>query len=180
MRFDDVWRAHRNDIRKFVSSKVSNPADVDDLLQDVSTKAYINLPRLSEGEKLKSWLFQIANRSIIDFYRKNARSSNGVLMVDPCHSANDDALADLEHCVPSLIQDMPYETRTVLTAVDLEGHSQKDYARSLGISYSTLKSRVQRGRAALLAAFEDCCGINFARPGALSNCVINSNFCKKC
>ena len=54
-------------------SKVSSLDEVDDLLQEILIKIYSNLSTIKSESSLKSWLFQVANYAIIDFYRKRAK-----------------------------------------------------------------------------------------------------------
>jgi RNA polymerase sigma-70 factor (ECF subfamily) len=57
------------------------------------------------------------------------------------------------------IETLPEEYADALRRVELEGQSQKDAARELGLSYSGMKSRVQRGRALLQQALLRCCAV---------------------
>ena len=64
--------------------------------------------------------------------------------------------------------------------VELEGMSQKKLAEEQGISYSTLKSRVQRGRVELKKLFEECCSFSFDKQGRMTDCNQNGASCDKC
>ena len=157
MDVDEVWKQYRNRLKAFLHSRVSNPADVDDLLQDISIKTLTGFASIEDQTKVQSWLFQTANRTIIDFYRKD-RNSRDISSEDLWYSKDDPVVInELERCVEPFLAALPDDTRELLTAIDLEGKSQKQYAAATGISYSTLKSRVQKGRAALRSVFEDCC-----------------------
>ena len=54
---------------------------------------------------------------------------------------------------------LPLPYREALTLTELEGLTEKQAAEMLGISLSSMKSRVQRGRQQLRAAFEDGCHV---------------------
>jgi RNA polymerase sigma-70 factor (ECF subfamily) len=62
----------------------------------------------------------------------------------------------------------PY--REALTLTELQGRTQKQAAEMLGISLSGMKSRVQRGRVQLRAAFEECCSIALDARGKVLSC----------
>jgi RNA polymerase sigma-70 factor (ECF subfamily) len=68
----------------------------------------------------------------------------------------------------------------MLTAIDLQGMSQRDYAEQQGLSYSTLKSRMKKGRDALRDAFEDCCSFTLDARGRIAEYQLKSNTCEKC
>jgi RNA polymerase sigma-70 factor (ECF subfamily) len=65
---------------------------------------------------------------------------------------------------------LPSPYREALTLTELEGLTQKDAARMLGISVSGLKSRVQRGRRQLRSALEACCRIALDARGRVVGC----------
>ena len=48
----------------------SNPSDIDDLLQDVFIKCYINMNEYNPDFKFSSWLYRIAHNETINFFRK--------------------------------------------------------------------------------------------------------------
>lgn len=152
-----VWTEYRSALSAFLHSRISNPSDAEDVLQDVLLKTHRNYGSLRDGDSLKSWLFQIANNAIIDFYRskKNARGLN---QEDLWYEGiEDNEKHILEDCVAPFIDALPEEAGLLLRRIELEGASQKDMAEQLGISYSTLKSRVQSSRAKLLKLFQNCC-----------------------
>ena len=67
MNIEEIWQEYRAAIKRFLHSKVSNEADVEDLLQEILIKTYSNLHTVKEQASIKAWLFQIANHVIIDF-----------------------------------------------------------------------------------------------------------------
>lgn len=152
-----VWFEYRNRLARFLRSKVSNPDDVEDLLQDILLKVHQNIDTLEQRERLKPWLFQIANNTIIDFYREKTRKAmpqaEELWYDDP--GAEDKHL--LEECVIPFVDALPPEMSDILHLIDLQGVSQKSYAEEHGISYSTLKTRVQTSRLQLRKLFENCC-----------------------
>lgn len=175
-----VWEQYRAAIKSFLHSKVSNTDDVDDLLQDILIKTHANLHTLKSGQSVKPWLFQIANRTIIDFYRKNAKQS-GLHPEDLWYHENDTTIQqELAHCIEPFIRSLPPEHAALLTAIDIHGTSQKDYAANTGLSYSTLKSRVQKSRSLLRAQFSRCCELTLDKHGNVIDYESRSRHCDGC
>ena len=69
LNIENIWSNYRSSIRAFLLSRVSEKDEVEDLLQTILIKTYSNLDTVKSENSLKPWLFQIANRAIIDFYR---------------------------------------------------------------------------------------------------------------
>ena len=68
----------------------------------------------------------------------------------------------------------PY--RDALTLTELEGLTQKEAAAMLGLSWSGMKSRVQRGREQLREALEACCHIALDGRGRVVSCEPRAAF----
>ena len=181
MQTEDIWSLYRAHLKAFLHSKVANPADVDDLLQDIFIKTHNNIQQLATDTSIKSWLFQIAQRTIIDFYRKQGRINR--IDAENLWYGDDhepDIKAELSQCIAPLLSGIPDDAADLLKAIDLNDMSQKDYAQSIGVSYSTLKSRVQKARSLLKSQFEHCCDFHLDSHGNLIEFDQKQTGCKKC
>jgi RNA polymerase sigma-70 factor (ECF subfamily) len=175
MKVEEIWLEYRSALKRFLHAKVANEADVEDLLQEILIKTYNNLDSVNTQKNVKSWLFQIARNTIIDHYRKNARVqdaamksrlSSEVQIFDGLTSNELTSVnIDLSHCISPFINALPEESAQLLTAIELNNESQKHYAEKLGVSYSTLKSRVQKSRGLLKQVFDECCHFKIDKRG---------------
>lgn len=180
MKIEAIWFEYQSSLKAFLLKNVSNADDVDDLLQEIMLKTHQNLHRIEDVNKLKSWLFQVANRAIIDFYRTRAKKDN-VNADDLWHENIEASLyQQMTHCVHPFIQALPEEEAMLLTAIEIEGLSQKEYAQQIGVPYSTLKSRVQKGRKLLLEVFNQCCNFSVNEQGELVDVHTKTRSCSKC
>ena len=180
MNIETVWQEYRNKIKAFLHAKVSNPDDVDDLLQEILIKTFDNLHSVQSEAKIKSWLYQVANNAIIDFYRKRGRAAKiegEELWYEQSQESTEQALS---RCIEPFINALPEDSSALLTAIDLHGQSQKDYAAEHGISYSTLKSRVQKSRERLRGLYEECCRLSLEKQGNVVEFDLKSGNCKGC
>ena len=166
MKIETIWSDYQSALKRFLHSKVSNEADTEDLLQDILLKSYNNLDTLKDHKSVKAWLFQIANHTIIDFYRKNGRTKDIAIEDMSPLDDNDEFKKQLTRCLVPFINALPEEQAELLTAIDIHNLSQKEYAESLGISYSTLKSRVQKSRRQLKEVYDQCCHFKVDQNGS--------------
>ncbi|WP_373944438.1 RNA polymerase sigma factor SigZ [Vibrio chagasii] len=186
LNLEQVWAEYQQTLKAFLHSKVSNTADVEDLLQEILIKTFQNLHKVQDASSVKSWLFQLANNTIIDFYRKNARQQR-----DSKIDADDLWFADLDHneefkqklslCIEPFIQALPEQSASLLLAVDIKGQSQKALAEEQNVSYSTIKSRVQKSRGDLKNLFEQCCNLSLDKQGNVIDCDLKpESSCGNC
>lgn len=181
--FEQIWNEYRSGLRAFLHSRVSNPSDVDDLLQDILIKTHSNLNTLRNRDSLRSWVMQIAHRSIVDYHRKNRRiAATEPLEPDDVGSEPDEAEMEraLAPCVEPFIAALPREDAQLLRKIELDGCSQKACAEELGISYSTLKSRVQRARSRLRRIVKNCCHLSIDGRGKVIDYESRAAACGIC
>lgn len=177
---EHVWTEYRSALTLFLKSKVANQADVEDLLQEILLKVHRSGSSLNKSESLKSWLFQIAHNTIIDFYRQKGskKSLDPIDLWSPSPETDEAHL--LEECVVPFIDALPREMADLLRKIELEGVSQKRYAEQVGLSYSTLKSRVQKSRSRLKQLFDECCDFELDANGNITGYTHKSSNCGGC
>lgn len=158
-----TWRDMEARLRPFVARRVASAADADDVLQDVFVRLLRGLGDVRHEERLTGWMFQVARSAIADHHRARARHplarGEGPERVAEPLEPEDDVAESLAPCVALFVALLPSPYREAITLTELEGVPQKDAAAMLGLSVSGMKSRVQRGRAKLLAMFERACTV---------------------
>lgn len=153
-----LFTQFREQLRGFVRKRVASDADADDVTQDVLTRLVQHGPP-ADGS-VHAWLYTVARNVLIDRSRsRRAPASLDVIEVADQPQAADGAERELARCLRPMMASLSADDRSVLERVDLDGLSQTDLARELGLSMSGAKSRVQRARTRLRAALEGCCAI---------------------
>ena len=173
------WEELHGNLRAFISRRVRNPADVDDLVQRVLLQIVKGLASLRDAERLHAWVYRAARNVIVDYYRSSAGrrevASGGAgdlaaASAETQANSQDDeraALQELAGCMTPMIRQLPPAYREAVTLADLEGVNQADAAARAGVSLSAMKSRIQRGRQQLKAVLEDCCRVQLDRRGTI-------------
>ena len=64
-----IWNEHAHQVRGFIYRRIPDASVVDDLLQEVFVKVHEKVASLRNGERLESWLYQIARNTITDHFR---------------------------------------------------------------------------------------------------------------
>jgi RNA polymerase sigma-70 factor, ECF subfamily len=172
------WEELHGNLRAFISRRVRNQADVDDLVQRVLLQIVKGLASLRDPERLHAWVYRTARNVIVDYYRTTRRevasggaedlaSSDGVESQAPSEDDERAALQELATCMIPMIRQLPPAYREAITLADLEGVNQAEAAARVGVSVSGMKSRIQRGRQQLKAVLEDCCRVQLDRRGTI-------------
>jgi RNA polymerase sigma-70 factor, ECF subfamily len=176
---DTAWAELHTNIRGFVARRVRQPADVDDIVQQVFLRVHQALPTLRDADKLHAWIYQTTRRVIVDHYRAPARrrevSAGMAVDIVPAEEPGDvtvdeheaSALQELATCLTPLISKLAVADREALRLIEFDGLTQVAAARRLGLSVSGMKSRVQRARLHLRSALDDCCRVALDRRGGV-------------
>jgi len=177
-----IWEEFSGRVRSHLLKKLRNKGDADDLLQEIFMKIHTHLPHLRERKKLSSWLYRITENTLNDYYRKNQgrETEYDENKTAQGKSEGDDSLKGIEGCLEAFVERLPDKYRKPLLMSDVEGKSQKEIAEEMGISYSGLKSRVQRGRDMIKDMFIECCKLSVGKDGKLKGELGNMDSCTLC
>jgi RNA polymerase sigma-70 factor (ECF subfamily) len=186
---EGVWSELQANIRGFVGWRVRQPADVDDIVQRVFLQVHRALPTLRDADRLHAWLYQTTRRAIADYYRAPAQreipAGSAVDLAphvadESTHDEDGDALQELGACLKPLISSLKTADQEALQLVELDGVTQVEAARKLGLSVSGMKSRVQRARLHLRTALDECCRVALDRRGGLIGYEARTDQCGTC
>jgi RNA polymerase sigma-70 factor (ECF subfamily) len=153
----DIWIDLHQELKKFIVSKVKDINTTEDLLQDVFLKIHLNIHTLTDCSKLTSWVYQITRNSIADHYRKKTNVEVQVDGFDLAEQENEEPLYhSLSNCINQKINKLADKYKQPILLTYLNTYSQIQVAEKLNISFSGVKSRVQRGREKLKNLILDC------------------------
>jgi RNA polymerase sigma factor (sigma-70 family) len=153
----EIVAQERPRLRSFIRSRVPDPADVEDIVQDVFYKLVEANRLLMPIEHVTAWLFRVARNRITDLFRKKRPESfsnstidysdGELLQIDdllPSPDAGPEAIYARQVLLDELelaLDELPDEQREVFVAHELEGRSFKELAEETGTNLSTLLSR---------------------------------------
>jgi RNA polymerase sigma factor (sigma-70 family) len=156
-RIVEVVAREQSRLRSFIRRRVSDPRDVEDILQDVFYELVEANRLLMPIHHVTGWLFRVARNRITDLFRKRTperfsdaavvREDDDLLRLEdllPSPDAGPEALYErhvLLDELESAIAELPPEQRAVFVAHELEGRSFKEMAAATGVSVNTLLSR---------------------------------------
>ena len=156
-RISEVVAEQRARLRNFIRRRVSDEADVEDLLQDVFYELVRANRLLMPIEYVTGWLYRVARNRIADLFRKKKPEN----FSDQAVADEDGEMLNFEDLLPSpdagpesqylrgvlldeldlALTELPDEQRQVFVAHELEGRTFKELSEESGVSINTLLSR---------------------------------------
>ena len=151
--FEELYRAHAGRLFSLTCRMLGNPADAEDLLQEVFLAAHRKLDTFRGDSALGTWLYRLAANLCLDYLRSRAARTSQVtdsLDDEPwIPDAGSRGLAertvskmDLERALALL----PDGCRAAFVLHDVEGLEHGEVAAVLGIAEGTSKSQVHKAR----------------------------------
>jgi RNA polymerase sigma-70 factor, ECF subfamily len=168
-------------LKNFISKKINNADDVEDIFQDIFIKIHQNLHTLKDENKIVSWIFQVSRNTIVDYMRKK-KSMDRISDNFPVEMnyPEDNTSEIVEEGLKILINFLPAEYRDPLLSFEYEEFTIKDIAKKYNLSIPAAKSRIQRARARLKNLVYDFCHFEFDKYGTIINAYPkNCHRCKK-
>jgi RNA polymerase sigma factor (sigma-70 family) len=145
-------------VRNFIRSRVPDPRDAEDILQEVFYELVEAYRMMMPIEQVTAWLFRVARNRITDLFRRKLREAprsgpdplaedrerlvSGDLLPSP--DAGPEAAYARRVLLEELdeaLDELPEEQREVFVAHELMGYSFKQIAAQSGITLNTLLSR---------------------------------------
>jgi len=145
-------------LRNFIRRRVSDPADAEDILQEVFYELVEANRLLMPIDHVTGWLFRVARNRITDLFRKKKPVAFSNAAFD---DEEDSEMPRLEELLPSrdagpdalyvrnvllgeledALDELPEEQRYAFVKHELEGRSFKQMSAESGVSVNTLLSQ---------------------------------------
>ena len=141
--FAQTYETYGPALYRFCLMQMKNPADAEDVLQDVFCKRLYQAPRFQSPEHERGWLYRVALNLCRDQWRRHRRSEL------PLEAAAGTPLPPEDLSLLDQVSNLPEKQRTALHLHYYEGYSVQEIARLLDVTVPTVKMRLKRGREAL-------------------------------
>ena len=166
-RLEQTYREQRTGLLRFITSRISNREDAEDILQEVFFQALRSLDVTEPIGNLAGWLYTVARNRIIDWYRRkrpgtvsltaaDERTGFEDLLLDSGLRVEQDVIRTL--AVDALIdgiEALPERQREVIVLQAIEGRTFAEIAELTGAPINTLIARKRYALQALRKRLTD-------------------------
>jgi RNA polymerase sigma-70 factor (ECF subfamily) len=168
LRFTRLWTDAQPAVAGFVRGMITDPATVDDVLQEVALALYTGFAGYDPARPFVAWALGIAKHKVHDRWRAAARSRQVVhdpelleALAEVSEEMADDLDAErraLQECL-SQVEGRPWD---LLQLHYVQGHQPRDIAGKLGLEAGHVRVLLNRVRNAL----KQCVERRLVREGA--------------
>ena len=166
--FEEIISLYEKKVFSTIYYMVKNENEVEDIAQEVFVKIYRNLKNFKEESSLYTWIYRITINVCIDELKKKKNvvyidekieTADGAMEIQledtakgPEHLAEDE---ELKRKITNCIRKLPVDQRTMIILRDIKGFTYMEIAEMTKINLGTVKSKINRARAALKQILEE-------------------------
>lgn len=167
--FDELMARHQNRVFNLCLWMLRDHEAANDAAQDTFIRAYRALGNFRGDCAFSTWLHRIAVNIASDAAARRKRTPQPLSELEtddnpapePAGPARDNPIETLtrserRHAVREALDTLPDHHRVVLVLFDIQGHSYEEIAEVLELPIGTVKSRLNRARAALRERLIPC------------------------
>ncbi len=158
--FERIYKTASGFVYNVALRITRNGADAQEVAQDVFMNVYRHLKDFEFRSSFKTWVYRITVNTALNKYRATAKDTRREAVYDDsvesvaCGGTAADAAirGECEDRIAALLDCLSPEHKACLILREIEGLSYEEIADALDIPINTVRSRLKRGREALMEA----------------------------
>ena len=151
--FTALYNQHAKEIYNSIHRLVSHTGESEDLLQESFVAAFQQIGKFEYRNTFAAWIKRIAlNKAISHLRKKNIVLGEIEQLKDTGEgeSYDEEEFSFRVEVVKNAIAQLPIGYRTVVLLHLIEGLSQEEVAKMMGISHNTVRTQYHRAKASLI------------------------------
>ena len=155
--FECLFNRYRDSIYQYYAQRIGASDDLDDLLQEIFIKVFINMERYDEQYTFGQWIYAIARNTFIDYVRKRRDNISIDLLPSSVPAPPATAPSPEEKIIGMqqraqielYLQKLTPQYRKLIELRFMKEYSYEEIASALAIPIGTVKTQIHRARAQL-------------------------------
>lgn len=166
--FNSLTARWETSIYRFVLRVLGNQEDAKDVCQEALLKAYVNIKKLRDGRKFKSWIHHIALNLCRDRFRSAGAKADvrsyeetgldeGQIATERAVVQSPEAHATREsmnRVLNEVMNELPVEQRSALLLREFHGFTSEEIGEIAGVPAATVRTRIFYGLRSLRKQLE--------------------------
>lgn len=146
--FTDIIINIEDDLYKIAKTRISNEADIEDLIQEAMIESYKHIKSLKEPYNVKMWIIKILINKCNKLYKKKYKKE---ISIDEYNMENYIILNSQNNIEDDLnfyylIKCLKYEERIIIILYYKEQYSIEEISKILKMNKNTVKTNLYRAR----------------------------------
>lgn len=144
---DELYQYYYPRLYGFSKGFLKVEDDIDDILQDVFVKIWLNRRKINSVETFNSWIFTITKNAILSYFREKTRHNEFESRLQQLATAevvlhSEVEYEDLKKQTDKIIEKLPEKRKEIFRLSREEGLSYKEISEKMGISIKTVEDHM--------------------------------------
>lgn len=157
--FKQLTLSIENDLYRIAKTRLSCDDDIKDAIQNTMLITYKNMNKIKNLDYYKTWIIRVLINECNKIYNSNKKNSElyNKVITDINFNTIDNSIQNIQDKINfnSLIQNLNYDEKLIITLYYNSQFSCKQIAEILKINVNTIKSRLARGKNKLKKHFKE-------------------------
>ena len=152
--WEELYEKHYPELIKYASAACGNPAEAEDVAQEVFLKALQNAGVFQDlgPSQRRAWLYRTLKNELCDRWRRGKQEEEYLQTLETEECGLDPGLEQVENQL--LLSTLSGEDRALFHLRYEEGYNATELSRMLGIPAGTVRARLSRMRTLLKTMLE--------------------------
>jgi len=168
-----LWSDYKNGLLFYILKKIKDKEIANDLSHEVLMKIYNSCCSNNEIRNVRSWMFQIAHNTTIDYLKKENKFTDELPEI--FENDENNSFKEVAEFMNPLIKLLPEKYAVPLQLSDIEELKQAEVSKKINLSLTATKSRIQRARKLLKEKIIECCNLELDAIGNLLSIEIKQS-----
>ncbi len=160
--FGELIVRYEEKLRRYGRRFLSNPQDIEDLVQDVMIKTYTNIQSFNTDMRFSPWVYRIAHNTFVNALKKQSRFGYNIFDVDTLlpqlraeETADSETLShELSEEMEQYLSELDVKYREPLVLFFYEEMTYQEISDILRIPVTTVGVRINRAKEKLRKLYE--------------------------
>ena len=145
---DELFGYYYPRLYHFSKSILKIENDIDDILQEVFVRIWLNRQKIGNAETFNSYIFTITKHEILNLIRAKLREQTFKdqlflrSVAEEYHTANSLEFGEIKAGIDKIVASLPDKRQQVFNLSRTEGLSNREIARQLNISEKTVEDHI--------------------------------------
>ena len=145
---DELFNCYYNRLYHFSKSILKIENGIDDILQDVFVKIWLNRQKINNPETFNAYIFTITKNEVLNLIRANLKNQSFRdemylrSVAEEYQTQNTLEFEEIKSAIDKIVETLPEKRQIVFKLSRTEGLPNKEIAHQLGISEKTVEDHI--------------------------------------
>lgn len=143
---------YQKKLEKYVFYLINRKDELDDIVQEIFIKVFVNLNSFDTKKKFSTWFFRIAHNQVVNFFKKYKKTlslKDEIKILDDKNIEEDLEKKEIELILKKCIDQIPLDYKEIILLYYFEDLSYEEIADSLKIPPGTVATKLSRAKKTL-------------------------------